>query len=319
MNSGPDAAERPTPEVSVVVTVRNEGSRIRTLLGAIGRQTLDRDRFELVVVDDASDDDTRDIVRAHGLGRLVEQPRHGGLPAGRNAGIRASLAPIVAFTDGDCIPADDWLERGLKRLASDDAEILAGGIRIPVDGSPSIAALVDAATYLDQEGYIKVGFGAGANLWMRRTLFEQHGVFNERVGMYGDEAELCQRAGRGGARLLYAPEVVVVHPARSRVRDLTRKSFRQGYCSAAHRRYGSGLLRDRPPSFRSLRAYTPRRRVRGVDRLRADGLDPSGRQIVGMYLYQYAFVQLTRVAGDISGEVRHRVAGRRGSPPVPPA
>lgn len=299
-------------DVSVVMATWQGQRYLQAQLASIVGQSRPID--ELVVVDDASDDDTVQIVRGHGLARVVQQQVHRGLPAGRNAGVAASVAPVIAFTDGDCIPGPDWLELGLARLESDEWEILAGGIDIPVDGTPSVAALVDAAVYLDQEGYIKIGFGAGANLWVRRGVFERVGGFNERVGMYGDEAELCQRAGRDGARLLYAPEVKVVHPARSTIRDLTRKSFRQGFCSAAHRRYGSGLLRDRPPAFRNLRSYTPRRRVRGVDRLRRQGFSPTTRQIVGMYLYQYAFVQLTRVAGDITGEVRERAAERRGGP-----
>ena len=138
---------------------------------------------------------------------MIESPIHVGLPRGRNIGIRACRAPIIAFTDADCVPDRDWLERGIERMEHDGADILAGGITIPIDHDDSTAAFVDSATYLDQERYARRGFGAGANLWVRRDVFERAGYFNEELEAYGgDEEDLCHRAVANGARLVYAPE-----------------------------------------------------------------------------------------------------------------
>ena len=308
-----------SPELSLVVTVRNEAARLPTLLDALGRQTLPTRRYELLVVDDASEDDTRAIAGRHPGAQVIALPAHAGLPAGRNVGVRWALAPVIVFTDGDCVPSADWLERGLERLRETGAEILAGGIDMPLSSHPSIAALVDATVYFDQEGYTRAGFGAGANLWISREVFERFGLFNERVGMYGDEAELCQRAVRGGARLVYAPDVSLVHPPRWRLRDLVRKSYLQGRGGAAHRRFGSGALHEQRPLFLSWRSYAPRRRIRGVDRLRRQAFQPSRSQLLGLYLGQYAMVRLPRLLGAVAGEVRHAVGGpARASSPQPP-
>src|SRR6185437_16318128 len=106
-------------------------------------------------------------------------------PRGRNIGIAASRAPIIAFTDADCVPDRQWLETGLERIEGARADLLAGGITIPVTDDATIASLVDSATYLDQERYTKRGFGAGANLWVRRHVFDDVGVFNELLEAYG--------------------------------------------------------------------------------------------------------------------------------------
>jgi GT2 family glycosyltransferase len=220
------------PSVSVVVTARNAAHQLPRLFAALERQTLPAGCCELIVVDDASEDNTAEVVRASPKARLISVPEHVGLPTGRNLGIRASRAPIVTLTDADCVPDETWLELGLQRMEASEADLLAGGITIPVGTDPAIASLVDSATYLDQERYTTRGFGAGANLWVRRDVFERFGYFNEDLESYGgDEEEFCQRATTQGARIVYAPEVHVIHPPRVRMRDLARKAYRLGTAS----------------------------------------------------------------------------------------
>lgn len=309
------APDRPTshPRVSIVVTVRDEAARLPALLAALTNQTLAPERYELIIVDDGSRDGTVAVASAHRGAIVVELPAHMGLPAGRNAGVRRTEAPVIVFTDADCLPDEDWLEAGLRCLGESDADILAGGISVPIDRRSSIAALIDAGANLNQEAYARLGFGAGANLWVRREVFERAGLFNERVGMYGDEMELCERARATGARLLYAPEVHVVHPARSRLRDVIRKAFLQGFGLSAHRRFGQGALRHTDLLFLQWRSYLPTRSISGMKRLGTQSFKPSGRQLVGIYVGQQLALRLPRLLGDALGEIR---SGRRpkGSP-----
>lgn len=295
----------PGPAVSVVVTVRNEEARLPTLLAAIDRQTLPRNRFQLVIVDDASRDATAAMAIAHQGAIVIALPSHSGLAAGRNAGIRASTAPLIALTDADCCPADDWLERGVQQVEELGADILAGGITMPLGPRPSIAALVDATVHLNQEAYVQTGYGAGANLWIRREVFERVGLFNQRIGLYGDDADLCRRALASGARFVYAPDVYVVHRPRSRVRELVRKAFLQGFCLSAQRRFGTVSRPYRDPLFLQWRQYLPPRGISGTGRLIAQLFVPSRRQIAGIYVGQYVLVRLPKLLGDVIGELRH--------------
>ncbi|MFN2613293.1 MAG: glycosyltransferase family 2 protein, partial [Actinomycetota bacterium] len=125
----PARDERPTGRaaaprglaVSVVVPVYNGGTLVEGCLRALDTQTLEANRYEVVVVDDGSTDDTVARVRAF-AGRcaivLVEQVTNKGPAAARNAGIAAATADVIAFTDVDCEPAPDWLERALDALAA---------------------------------------------------------------------------------------------------------------------------------------------------------------------------------------------------------
>lgn len=102
------------PQVSVVVATRNRAGYLGGLTAALEAQDMARDQFELIVVDDASTDDTWETLK-HLLHdsplpscalRLQERSGQGGA---RNVGWRAARGEIVAFTDDDCIPAPNWL------------------------------------------------------------------------------------------------------------------------------------------------------------------------------------------------------------------
>src|SRR3954451_19061576 len=104
-------------EISVVVATHNRATRLRALLDALASQTLPAEKFEVVVVDDGSRDDTpavlaRAAAAIDGGPRTVvlTQPVAGGPAAARNRGWRAASAPLVAFTDDDCRPTATWLE-----------------------------------------------------------------------------------------------------------------------------------------------------------------------------------------------------------------
>jgi glycosyltransferase involved in cell wall biosynthesis len=307
-----DEAERSVPEVSVVVTARNASGCLPLLLEMLDQQTLDPQRWELVLVDDQSTDGTAEIAEAHPRAVVIRAREHVGLPRGRNIGIAGSRAGIIAFTDADCVPDRDWLERGLARMPK-GTDILAGGITIPAADDATIAALVDSATYLDQERYTKRGFGAGANLWVRRDVFERVGGFNELLEAYGgDEEELCQRAIRNDATFVYAPEVHVLHPPRVRMRELTRKAFKLGFGLAAHRRYNEGPLGNHPRIFLQWRSYAPSRRIYNIERVRAQrSRSLRRREILGMYIVQHICVQIPVTMGDLLGEVHQARLRRR--------
>jgi glycosyltransferase involved in cell wall biosynthesis len=300
------------PEVSVVVTARNAAGCLPLLLKMLDKQTLDPTRWELVLVDDQSTDGTAEIADAHPRAVVIRAPEHVGLPRGRNIGIAAARAEIIAFTDADCVPDETWLENGISRMPK-GVDILAGGITIPAAAHATIAALVDSATYLDQERYTKRGFGAGANLWVRRDVFERVGGFNELLEAYGgDEEELCQRAIRSDATFVYAPDVHVTHPPRVRMRDLSRKAYKLGYGLAAHRRYNEGPLGRHPRMFLQWRSYAPSRRIYNIERVRAQRSQSlKRRELVGMYLVQHVCVQFPVTIGDFLGELHQARLKRR--------
>src|SRR5262245_7855555 len=94
-------------DVSVVIPVYNGASTLAACLTALESQSLPRPRFEIIVVDDGSTDETASIAAAFPV-RLVRRT-NGGAPAARNSGLREATGAWVAFTDADCIPSRGWL------------------------------------------------------------------------------------------------------------------------------------------------------------------------------------------------------------------
>ena len=96
--------------VSVVIATRNRAEWLRDTLNSVARQSRCPD--EVVVVDNASTDRTREVVLsfADQLNiRYVHEPRRG-IPYARNTAVRSATGDIVAFIDDDCIASEDWLK-----------------------------------------------------------------------------------------------------------------------------------------------------------------------------------------------------------------
>src|SRR5215211_2572399 len=109
--TAPTNARTHEPSVAVVIATRLRETRLAFALDALAEQTLDHDRFEVIVVrpSDGSDGALADVPPGLHV-RYVTSPVVGAA-AQRNLGWRATEAPLVAFTDDDCRPAPDWLER----------------------------------------------------------------------------------------------------------------------------------------------------------------------------------------------------------------
>lgn len=310
-------APRSQPVVSVVVAARNGAEQLPILFEALSQQTLPRSDFEVIVVDDASTDATSSVVEASGIARGVRSDQPIGLPRARNVGIREAAGDLIALTDADTVPDRTWLERGVARMAETGADIISGGVTVPLGDAPSIAALLDAMNWLDPERCVAGGFALGANIWTRRETFERWGLFRDVSISYHDDAEWGKRATRGGARLVYAPDVHLVHPPRSRMAQIRRKASALGRGFAQHRRPPLNTVAGLPPLFLRPTPYLPPRRI-ALERLRRRGHDPSAREAVLLYASQWVFVDLAKLVGDFVGEVAYMRERRRlGRPPIP--
>jgi glycosyltransferase involved in cell wall biosynthesis len=273
-------------------------------------QTACSSLFEVLVVDDRSTDGTADVVRGSPVARSLTAPVRCGSYAARNLGLAEAKAPILAFTDADCSPQPDWIERGLHCMAAADAEIVAGHIAVRVDERATIASLLDATLHLDQRRYASQGFGATANLWVKRSVVDRIGVFNDRLRSGGDK-EFGLRATGAGIDLRYDERLVVAHPPRDRCAQLASKSYRLGMGAAHHVYRGEGSIAQRDRFWTHLRSYLPpSERPQRLDRLREQGVHPSRSQVRRMYWAQYFFMRLPNNFGGLVGASKESWRGR---------
>jgi glycosyltransferase involved in cell wall biosynthesis len=277
-----------TPSVSVIVPAHNAGGTLPAVLAALAAQTAAAASLEVIVVDDASSDDTVDVGNAAGV-RVVSASRRVGVSASRNLGADGAQGNVLAFLDADCVPASTWVERGMRELEATGADILAGQIDVAIN-RPSAVALVGLTHDFDQELYASQGFGATGNLWVRRNVFEDVGRFDESLTR-NEDRDFGLRAVAAGATLLYAPDVVVTHPPR-RLAQLARRSFRIG------RDRGLAAFRARARGG----AYVTSDRVR--TRLERAGFAPTRRRLLAMRMAKNLALRLPMAMGAVAGSLR---------------
>ena len=204
-------------DVTVVAATHNRADRLAALLDALRAQTLDGERFNVVIVDDASGDDTARVLAAAqergDLALTVLRHETGrGPAAARNAGWRAAQTPVIAFTDDDCRPSPDWLQAGLAAMAA-----TANGTR---------EAIVQGLTAPDPQEADRLGpftrslnvpaldhWYATANMFYSRATLERLGGFDEttfsRPG--GEDTDLAWRAIGDGVPAAFSADARVWH------------------------------------------------------------------------------------------------------------
>lgn len=277
------------PFVSVIVPARNASQKVRRLIEAMEGQTVDRDHYELLIVDDCSSDETPAIVEESDVATLVALPSHGGPYVARNTGIRSARGDLLAFTDADCKPAPDWIERGLASFERSGADLIAGKIDVPLGDRPSAAELVDFSSWYDQEDFVSRGVAATGNLWIRRAVLTSVGGFDENLMSSGD-MDLTERAVGQGHRLEYDGGLVVAHPPESYL-HLLKKGYRLGKGAAA---------RGRPHIKMWLRGGDSDWRAARSSRATIHGYTPGPGKRLSMSLVKNFLIRLPILAGNLT-------------------
>ncbi|MFD1891927.1 glycosyltransferase [Ottowia beijingensis] len=214
------------PQISVIIPVFNDLKGLTRCLQRLADQQPDTSAFEVIVVDNGS---TPPIEVAAALPFPVKLVRHEtpGSYAARNAGVRASSADGLAFTDADCLPAPDWLRAGhAALLAGNGGRIVGGEVLFTPESKPTAVAMYQQLMGFGQDSNVKEkGFTATANLFCTRAQFDATGPFEERL-LSGGDREWCWRATKQGFAVCYTPEAVVMTPARSSLRSAMKQARR---------------------------------------------------------------------------------------------
>ncbi|MEM7204195.1 MAG: glycosyltransferase family A protein [Planctomycetota bacterium] len=218
----------PAPDVSVIVPVYEMAETLRETLAAIAEQTFARaGRVEVIVVDNGSTDRPADAVRDAGV-RFAQEPVAGSYAA-RNRGLALARGQIVAFTDADCIPRPDWIERGVAGLRSTANVGFVGGRVEAVfqqPDTPTSIEVYDSIVAVPQERLVRsFGFAATANMFAFRSTFERVGLFDAGLRSGGDRL-WGQAVIREGMSAVYCDDAVVHHRARRSLRQVVARARR---------------------------------------------------------------------------------------------
>ncbi len=253
--------------VTVIIPVYNDAERLKLCLQALENQTFAAEAYEVIVVDNRSTEAVAPLVTAFKHARCLFEEQQGSYAA-RNRGLSQARGEILAFTDSDCIPRPDWIERGVAILRDDDRIGLIGG-RVELfsidPNQPTAAELYEIMGSFQQKVYVEQKhFGATANLITTRNVMDIVGPFDASL-LSGGDGEWGRRVYAAGYKLTYADDVVVRHPARHSLAELRSKAIRlsEGRYSVRKKQAHGSLSRTLVdvlisiiPPKRTIRMYT---------------------------------------------------------------
>lgn len=227
------------PRVSIVVPCRNERRYIGACLESI-RLNDYAGSVEVLVVDGASDDGTREIIdssiRLWPSVRCLDNPS-ATTPAALNIGIRNATGEIVMRMDAHCHYPSDYISKLVQWLDQSGADNVGGVCRtLPGSESSMARAIAIALSHPLGVGNSRFRIGTKSARWVdtvpfgcyRRDVFERIGLFDEELVRNQDD-EFNQRLLVGGGRILLVPDVSVDYYARDSISKVARMYYQYGY------------------------------------------------------------------------------------------
>jgi len=219
-----DGSEKSRIRISVIVCTYRNPDLLAKALDSLNRQSLNQGQYEVIVVDNNSQDKTKDVVSGYPPVRYIFEGRLG-LSHARNAGIGASCGDIIAFIDDDAEATAGWLEALLKVYDSVPDAWAVGGKVMPIWDAEKPEWLTER--YYRSLSLVDWGRAGrslrwperiiGTNCSFRREVFTGIGHFDTGLGRIGpamldnEDMEIQQRIHRSGHLVYYTPEAVVYH------------------------------------------------------------------------------------------------------------
>jgi cellulose synthase/poly-beta-1,6-N-acetylglucosamine synthase-like glycosyltransferase len=215
--------------ISVIVPAYNAEQTLGACLRALANQSIPRDQYQIIVVDDGSTDKTAMIAEAAGA-CVIRQPNQGPAAA-RNHGVQAAGGDLVLFTDSDCEPAPDWIEQMAAPFANPDT-IGAKGVYLTRQ-KKLVARFVQAEyedKYIRLRRYQAIDFVDTYSAAYRKEIFWKAGGFDTAFPRAsGEDIDLSYRLSKMGYQMVFAPQAAVYHDHPDSLSAYFRRKFYVGY------------------------------------------------------------------------------------------
>ncbi len=226
-NDGAPRAD--TVSVSVIVPALDEAEVLASCLAALTEQTVPRDTYEIILVDDGSTDSTAAVGEEWGA-RVIRQKRQGPAAA-RNRGAQAARGDLLLFTDADCVPSPDWIAQMTRPFSDPHVVGVKGTYKTR---QRSLVARFVQIEYEDKyermEEFQEIDFIDTYAAAYRREVFLQHGGFDTAFPTASvEDQELSFRLAESGHCLVFNPQAVVFHRHPDTLPRYWRRKYGVGY------------------------------------------------------------------------------------------
>ena len=281
------------------------------------------ERFEVIVVDDGSDQPLDHVVypfREKLTLQLFRQANRGPGVA-RNAGAAIARGVFLAFTDDDCRPSPDWLQALEAQFDKTPAKLIGGRTINRLTSNPystTSQVIVDIAYSYYNDNPEDAKFFASNNMAVPTARFREIGGFNPQFRVAAEDRELCDRWRHFGYKMTYVPQALVHHSHHQTMKGFCRLHFNYGRGAWLYHRVrsqrGSGRLRNDLPFYGRLPQLL-RKRVSNLGFRQTAQV--SGLLVIWQLVNTAGFLRSIRVVPEITDlveNIRHRDPSRNQSP-----
>jgi len=221
------------PRYSVIVPAYHEAHRIGDCVRALVDQSIARSDYEIIVIDDASPDDTGVVAEASGADAVCRID-HGGASAARNAGLARARGDLILFTDADCAPCREWIERMVAPFSDPDIVGVKGTYRSRQ--KMLVARLVQLEFEVRYERMAtlpEIDFIDTYAAAYRRSILDEEGGFDTEYPVpSAEDVDLSFRLARKGYRMVFVPDAWVWHVHPTSLKAYLKRKMRFGYWRA---------------------------------------------------------------------------------------
>jgi glycosyltransferase involved in cell wall biosynthesis len=253
------------PTLSVVICTRNRLQSFRRCLDALLSLTTTHP-WEIVIVDNGSSDGTTEYLssvsgrRSDGLRIMAAFEAKRGLAAARNKGWRTANGEIVAFTDDDCYVSETYVD-SIVAVFQENSEVGFLGGRILLYDDTDYRLTVNESEdrlYFRPQAFVSAGAVQGANMAFRKTVLEQIGGFDERLGagtqFPSEDIDAVAAAVWAGIPGVYDPRPLVYHH-HGRKTEREAQELMRSYDAGRGAYYAKYIMKNRASRWEYSRAW----------------------------------------------------------------
>lgn len=214
--------------ISVIIPAYNAAKTIDNCLRALLNQTVSRSEYEIIVIDDGSTDDTPQIVGSYKDITLIRQENQGPAVA-RNQGAKQASGDIILFTDSDCTPVADWIEKMIAPFNRDES--IAGVKGVYRTDQKELVARFVQLEYEDKYDVMKkqkyIDFIDTYSAGFRREAFCAIGGYDTSFPVAcAEDVEMSFRLANAGYKMIMVPDAVVYHIHPNTLTAYLKKKFK---------------------------------------------------------------------------------------------
>ncbi len=227
--------------VSVIIPNRNGARTIDECLDAAFRSRYRK--FEVIVVDDCSDDGSLDIIRRYPC-RLIRITRHSGAAAARNIGARKARGDVLFFIDADCVMHEDTLDVAVRAYYT-RPDSVTGGTYSPLSHDGGFFSTFQSLFInFSETKHPQPDYVATHAMLISKEIFEQSGGFDAHFMPILEDVEFSHRLRRGGVSLRMEPALQVSHIFNYSLWGSLKNAFRKSYYWTKYSIRNRDLLKD---------------------------------------------------------------------------